>query len=564
MKRYFLPLAVLLVLTLVMVGCSSKTTTTTAATTSTTTAASTTTTAATSTTTSATSTTATATTTAPITTALTTTPKPTSTVKTGGTLTMIITGDPSSFFPALMTGQTDGQTASVCLETLFRFDRQYNLVALLATGWSADANAKTITVTLRKGVKFQDGSDFNAVVCKWNLDQYRTGTRPELKKVTSIDVVDDYTVRLNLSAFDNTIVSNLANGSDAGRMVSQKSFEANGGQAWAAKNPVGTGPFQFVSMTKDVGVNWKRFDGYWGGKPNLDAIQMKRYADSTVALMDFKAGNLDILGTAAPRDAQALQKETAKYKIVVPPYGQVPALAGFATDPNLPFSSVELRQAMAYAIDVKTWSDSFGLGYWTVQNSWAVPGTASYNNDIKGYPYDPIKAKALVAKVTGSNAPFKTLFSFYSTGQSIVDENTGLQSYLNAAGFDATLNPLQRPAFADMASNGKGWSGIVRQQGYSSPDPLIKYAGVMAGQEFKGTYLAPELVAAYNQALTAPDQASKISLTKQFLALAVDKYCIATYLCVQSSPIAKSTVVRDDLYGEDPFGYISPSIWLSR
>ena len=174
------------------------------------------------------------------------------------------------------------------------------------------------------------------------------------------------------------------------------------------------------------------------------------------------------------------------------------------------------------------------------------------------------KLRLWLPRLPAATLLLKPLFSFYSTGQSIVDENTGLQSYLNAAGFDATLNPLQRPAFADMASNGKGWSGIVRQQGYSSPDPLIKYAGVMAGQEFKGTYLPQELVAAYNQALTAPDQASKISLTKQFLALAVDKYCIATYLCVQSTPIAKSTVVHDDLYGEDPFGYISPSIWLSR
>jgi peptide/nickel transport system substrate-binding protein len=413
-------------------------------------------------------------------------------------------------------------------------------------------------------VKFQDGSDFNATVCKWNLDQYRAGTRPELKKVSSVDVVDDYTVKLTLSEFDNTIVSNLANASDAGRMISKQSFDANGGKDWAAKNPVGTGPFQFVSMTKDVGVSWKRFDGYWGGKPNLDRIEMKRYADSTVALMDFKAGNLDILGTAVPRDAQALQKETAKYKVVVPPYGQVPALAGFATDPASPFSKLEMRQAISYAMDVKTWSDSFGLGFWQIQNSWAVPGTASYNNDIKGYPFSPDKAKALVAAATGSSSPFKTTLSFYNTGQSIVDENTGLQSYLNAAGFDVTLNPLQRPAFADMASNGKGWSGIVRQQGYSNPDPLIKYAGVMAGQEFKGTYLTQELNDAYNKALTAPDQAAKIALTKQFLALAVDKYCIATYLCVQSSPIAKSTVVRDDLYGEDPFGYLSPKTWLSR
>jgi hypothetical protein len=86
----------------------------------------------------------------------------------------------------------------------------------------------------------------------------------------------------------------------------------------------------------------------------------------------------------------------------------------------------------------------------------------------------------------------------------------------------------------------------------------------MAGQEFKGTYLPQELIDAYNAALSTPDATAKITLTKQFLALAVDKYCIATYLCLQATPIAKSTVVRDDKYGEDPFGYISPSIWLSR
>ncbi len=555
MKKLILSLAILLILSLVLVGCSSGPSTTT-------------------TTTPPAATTTTTTTTNPITSippvASTTNPvattngKPSSTVKTGGTLTMLIVGDPSSFYPPIMTGQTDGQTASVCLETLFRFDRQYNLLPLLATAWKADATAKTITLTLRKGVKFSDGSDFNATVCKWNLDQYRAGTRPELKKVTSIDVVDNYTVRLNLSQFDNTIVSNLANGSDAGRMISKQSFDANGGVAWAAKNPVGTGPFQFVSQTKDVSITWKRFDGYWGGKPNLDGIVMKRYADSTVALMDFKAGNLDIFGTAAPRDAQALKTEPNRYKIVVPPYGQVPALAGFAMDPSSPFSKLEARQAISYALDVKTWVDSFGLGFWQQQNSWAVPNTAFYNNDIKGYPYNPTRAKALVALATGNSSPLKTILNFYSTGQSVVDENTALQSYLNAGGFDVTLNPLQRPAFADMASNGKGWNGIVRQQGFSSPDPLIKYAGVMAGQEFKGTYLPQELVDTYNAALIAPDLATKVTLTKQFLAMAVDKYCIATYLAVQASPIAKSTVVHDDLYGEDPFAYISPSTWLSR
>ena len=93
---------------------------------------------------------------------------------------MWITGDPASLWPPGMTGQTDGQTSGLALETLFRLDKQSNLIPLLATDWKSDAAAKTITITLRKGVKFQDGSDFNAAVCKWNLDQYRAGNRDKL------------------------------------------------------------------------------------------------------------------------------------------------------------------------------------------------------------------------------------------------------------------------------------------------------------------------------------------------------------------------------------------------
>jgi ABC-type transport system substrate-binding protein len=557
--------ALILVVFLVLAGCgnNSSTTTTKAATTVATTAATSTTVKPTTnsptTTVATTAATTTTATTAATTAATSTIPAG---VKTGGTVNMYLPSDTTSYYPATMTG-TDGQLA-FSIETLFRFDRQYNLVPLLATSWKADAAAKTITITLRQNVKFQDGSDFNAAVCKWNMDQYRAGSRPELKLVTSVDVVDPYTVRMNLSSFDNTIVTSLGNSSDAGRMISKQSFEKNGGIEWASKNPVGTGPFQFVSATKDVGAVWKRFDGYWGGKPYLDGISMKRYADANVALMDFKAGNLDILGGLSPQNAVTIQSDKARYKVVVPPYGQVPAFSGFGTDPNSMFSKLEMRQAISYSLDVKTWTAAMGLGFWTVQNSWAVPGTASYNDAIVGYPYNPTKAKALVAQATGSSAPYKTTLSFYANSQATIDENVVLQGFLNLGGFDVTLNPLQRPAYSDMASNGKGWTGIIRQQGYSHPDPLVKYAGVMAGQEFKGTILPPELVDTYQKALTATDQANKIALTKQFLAMAVDKYCIASYMCIQPSPCAKSVVIHDDVYGEEPFSYINPFAWLSR
>ncbi len=543
MKKLLLVIIALLVVSLTLIACNGDTTTTTSTSTSTTTS-----------TTSSTSATTTTTTTQPT---------ASDTPKSGGILTMRITADPSSFYPPTMTGQTDGQTSMQALETLFRLDEKMELVPLLALSYVSDATEKTVTITLRQGVKFHDGSDFNAEVCKWNLDQYRQGNRAELKKVTSVDVVDEYTVRLNLSEFDNTLITNLSNVADAGRMISKQSFEENGGAEWAANNPVGTGPFKFVSATKDVGVTWERFDGYWAGKPYLDGIEQKRYGDDTVALMEFKSGNLNILGTLNARDAKTLESEPDKYVVSVPPQGQVPALAGYALDPNSPFADLKVRQAMSYAVNVQEYNAAFGLGYWMPQNQWAVPGTWGYSNDVVAYPYNPEKAKELLAEA-GYADGFDTVLNFFNTGQSIVDENVALQGYLTAVGIRATLNPLQRPAFSDMASNSKGWEGIVRQQGFSSPDPLIKYANVIAGNEFTGTYLNDEIRDLYDQAITAADFETKQQLTHELMEMLVDKYCIATYLSVNSSPIVRSTVVRDSGFGPTPYFYLSPFTWLDK
>ncbi|MBN1848779.1 MAG: ABC transporter substrate-binding protein [Deltaproteobacteria bacterium] len=478
----------------------------------------------------------------------------------GGILRWNVSEPYSLGYPATMTGQTDGQTSSVCLETLFRFGLKGEIVPLLATGYKADAIAKTITISLRKGVKFHDGSDFNAEVCKWNLDEFKKGKRPELKKVTSIDIIDDYTVRLNLSTFDNTIINSIANASDAGRMISKKAFEANG-KEWCEQNPVGTGPFQFVERKKDVSIKWKRFDGYWDGKPYLDGIYNVRIQDPTVSMMAFKSGDVDILIPRSARDAKALENE-GKYTTVIRPMGQVPALAGYANDPNSPFAKLKVRQALAYAIDTNRLAKAFGYGYWKVHNQWAVPGTWGYNHDIKGYPYNPEKAKQLLAEAGYPNG-FKTTLHFYNFGQEYVDEMTAIQGFLKAVGIDGTLNGLQRPGFAEMASLGKGWEGVLRLQGYSSPDPLVKYAGIAGRQEFVGIYLSSEFVSLFNRATMAPDFETKQRLVHQLMKQSVDD-CMAAHLYVKMAPIIKTKKLHDDLFGEVLYSYLSPKAWLEE
>jgi len=459
-----------------------------------------------------------------------------------------------------MTGQTDGNYANICLETLFRLDEKGNIVGQLATDYIADPDSTTITIHLRKGVKFSDGSDFNSAVVKWNMQQYQAGSKAELSTVSTIDTPDDYTVLLHLKQFDNTLILNLTTAADAGRMVSKQSFDANGGKTWAEKNPVGTGPFKFVSWTKDVSIVYARNDNYWGGKPYLDGVQYIRISDPTTAQMSFTSGGLDLYGPD-PVIAKPLI-DSGKYNWSVTPEGQIPALTGYAADPTSPFAKIEVRQALSYSIDAKSLSDAFGYGYWQVTNQWAIPGTWGYNPNVVGYPLNPTKAKQLLASAGYANG-LATTISFYNTSQALIDENTACQKMLNAGGFTITLNPLQRPAFADAATNGKGWSGIIRAQGYSSVDPLVKYANLARGLEFKGTYLPQEFVDTYFKAIATPNQATKQQLTQQLMSLAIDKYCMQTPLYIQGSPIVKQKRVMDDGFGVQPYHYLNPMTWVT-
>lgn len=503
---------------------------------------------------------ATATTSAPAKTT-TTVPPTTQAAQIGGTLRIYLSTDPNSFWPPTMGGQTDGQTSSFALETFFRFDQQGNIVPLLATDWKADATAKTITITLKKGVKFQDGSDFNAEVAKWNLDQYRTSARGELKNVTSVDVVDDQIIRLNLSAFDNTIITNLANCSDATRMISKKSFDANGGKSWAEKNPVGTGAFQMVSWTKTVGITWKRFDGYWGGKPYLDGIEMKEYADPNAAVLDFQANNLDMMSSLSTINAKALGA-TSLYNIVYPPIGTSYGLIGNPTDPS-PFAKLGVRQAMAYAIDTKTICDSYGFGAWQEINQLAIPGSSAYNPSVVGYPYNPAKAKELLA-AAGYPSGFNTTLNFWAVNPTYNDIVSFLQNYLKAVGINVTQNSTLRPGYTEWASNGKPWDGIAMEFGNMIPDPLAKYAPMMRGEYWGGMYRPQEVIDTYNLAIAASDTATKQKLTAQLSSLFVDKYCMENYLFVIRAATAKSKNVHDDLYSVVPYSYLSPMTWLSK
>ena len=147
-------------------------------------------------------------------------------------------------YPAKLTGAQSNRKAFPVIETLFRFDSAAKIVPWLATEYKNDVNAKTVTLTLRKNVTFHDGSLFNSEAVKWNLEQYLAAKTSGTEKFKSIETIDDYTIRINLKEWDSTVIDNLAQ--TIGMMISSTAYKTNG-EEWCAKNPVGTGPFKFVS-----------------------------------------------------------------------------------------------------------------------------------------------------------------------------------------------------------------------------------------------------------------------------------------------------------------------------
>ena len=179
------------------------------------------------------------------------------------------------------------------IERLLRHDKNNMLVPWLAEGFKEDAAAKVLTFTLRKGIKFHDGTDFNAEAVKWNLDQHRLARGQGAEKFKSIDVIDDYTVRINLAEWDNTVTDNLCH--NTGLIISPAAYRLNG-EEWCQNHPVGTGPFQFVDWKKGVRIAYEKFNGYWQkGKPYLDRVEWSAVEDGLVRQLSLRTKEVDMI-----------------------------------------------------------------------------------------------------------------------------------------------------------------------------------------------------------------------------------------------------------------------------
>src|SRR6266851_10157527 len=318
--------------------------------------------------------------------------------KKGGTMRVGFGVDITTLDPHLSGSKIDRQVYHNLYDPLLILDEKLGIQPNLAESWQTP-DPKTLILKLRQGVKFHDGTDFNAEAARINFDRMandpKSVRKGEIANIASTEVVDPLTLKVNLKQPDTSLLATLTD--RAGMMISPAALTKLGADLGHDATGAGTGPFQFAEWVPDDHVLLKRNDAYWNtsGGPYFDQIRYRPIPDDTVKLQSLQGGELDALDYLLPRTVP-LAKADSNLVVV-----DVPSLAAFwymlnTTKP--PFDNKALRQAVTYALDAEAIVKGVYLGVGVAANGPISPSSWAYDDTIKPVKRDLDKAKTLMTQ----------------------------------------------------------------------------------------------------------------------------------------------------------------------
>jgi len=370
--------------------------------------------------------------------------KPAASGASAGTLTVALRGTLESYDPRNYRSGRQHETvlANVFDELVVRTP-DGKIVPDLATSWKQD-DPTHITFNLRKDVKFHDGSTMTADDVKYTLDSQildngidgKTAARNTLlPPMEPVKVVDPNTIQMSFKGASpqEIILAGLSH-----IQIVPKAYIEKVGNAGFAKQPIGTGAFKFVSGDGATQTVLARFDGYWGGPPELgtpgpallDQVIFKVIPEVSTTLASLQSGDVQIIQSVPADQVSKLQSNT---NLQVKNYSgtRTTWLAMNVTKP--PFDKVEVRQAMNYAIDKQGIIKSVYAGQ-AQQMTGPVPPFSSYfDSSLQPYPFDTNKAKQLLAQggyPNGFQVTIDSIAAFKDTGEIVAQElrDVGVQA----------------------------------------------------------------------------------------------------------------------------------------
>ena len=354
--------------------------------------------------------------------------------------------------------------ASLC-DALFEIGPDLVVRPKLATAWSWSDDDTRLTVTLRPGVTFHDGTPLTAAAAKANLDRARTlpdsMRKSELQSVRSVDVVDDMTVALTLDHPDSTLVPQLA--SRAGIMMSPAAFAPG---AEVSRNPICSGPYKFVQREQNNRIVLERFAAYRDAADyHFDRVIFLTIPDTTIRLANLRSGDLDMLERLAPSDIPEIEGDAGLQlsRVTSVGYQGLTINVGKGKGADGPLGrDRRVRQALQLAIDRDVINQVVGAGAFEPTRQPFAPASPYRRTDLPVTARHPEQARRLLQEAGTDRVAFDLTFATSTTTQQVAEL---IQSMAAEAGFDITLRPVEFASMLNQAQAGEfqvvvlGWSG---------------------------------------------------------------------------------------------------------
>jgi peptide/nickel transport system substrate-binding protein len=449
------------------------------------------------------------------------------------TLVVGMAADPTGLDPEAVLNNTSGFVMATIYDPLIKYKAgSVEVEPGLAESWQASEDGLTYTFKLRKGVKFHDGTPFNAPnyikTIKRLLDKqdpdsiFNTGPVESFiddtyEDVASYTAPDDSTVVFKFKTSSAPFTTNLAmvwNG-----VVSPEAVHKYGKDF--RNHPVGTGPFIFKEWRQGDQVSLEANPDYWGGKPKVDRLVFKVMPDAQARLLAIKKGDVHILADVNTQTVEGA-KGDANLEIITQP-GLAVSGAGMPFGIK-PFDDKRVRQALNYAVDKDAINKSLFKGLSTTMTAPLPEAQWGFDPTLKAYPYDPAKAKQLLAEAGYPNG-FKVEFLTYNSPRGYnsagADLAVAVQGYLQKVGVEASVRKQEMGAYLTEIRNKEkqfpgmfmvGWTGDN-----GDPDNFAYELWASANIPVTNTphYKNPEVDKLLDQARHVPDHDKRVALYHQ-------------------------------------------------
>jgi peptide/nickel transport system substrate-binding protein len=394
------------------------------------------------------------------------------------------------------------------------------VVPSLALSWKSTAGGKSWTFNLRKNVKFSDGTPFNAAAVCFNFNRWYNFTgsfqnpsatyywqtvfggfksydpksgAPKGSLYKSCKVVNNSTATINLTAPSASFIAALSLPSfSMGSPTAMQKYGANQGTVdasgvfhptgtYATQHPTGTGPFMLQSWTIGDKLVLVRNPNYWGPPAKLSTLIFKPIADNAARLQALQNGEIQGYDLVEPQDIPTIKSDSNLKLLSRPPFNV--GIVGM-NQSMPPMNNIKVRQAVAYGLDRQSVVKAFYGGRGVVAKEFQPPSLFGYSNNVKQYPYNPAKSRALL-KAAGLKLPVKITF-WYPTSVSrpyMPDPEKNFEAFsasLTKAGFKVVPHAAPwNPDYLGGVQDGKaqvylyGWTGDFgdpdEQWGFNNP-----------------------------------------------------------------------------------------------